>query len=281
MFALHQEDLRKGRKSCSNDDVLCILQIQRHDRFTAFVDHLCRTLGIGIILGSLGSETGGEENLPNEVVGGSKEFCESCRIWLAVELLCTWEWPGGNALIQVLPYLWSFARSRDGSCESSLLWGTIRALFVGSSNSNVSKAGGVSVPISAAVDNYRTVSEEPFLRALLSLLQGLLEKEDGWSIFDARVLFRLYVTQQEAADFVSPICAVQILPQVLAVLMPSLRKRGTGSDDADKDDEWQSFLQTAVSLWVQKAMTGPPLVALDSDSQISGIPPIPIIFYFR
>ncbi|CAM6128753.1 unnamed protein product [Calypogeia fissa] len=246
------------------------LKIQRHGRFVAFVDHLSRTLTVhDMFLGSQrGTEMIKEDNLPEKLAREPRLSGESCRTWVVVELLCTWEWPGGNALSQVLPYLWYIARSPEGSSEYSLLWGTIQGLFVGSSNSSGSNLD-TSLSSGAAEDD-GAGQKEPFLRALLVLLQGLLEKEDGWSIFDARSLFRLYITKHEAADFVSPICDVQILPRVLAVMMPILRKRGLESADTSSEEEWQSFLQTAVSLWVQKALTGPPLVAFETDPKISG-----------
>lgn len=212
-----------------------------------------------------------EDNSLDEFGGEPNISCEDSRIWLVVELLCTWEWPGGDALSQVLPYLWSLARSPAGDSEYNLLWGTLKGLFIGSSSSSGSKVNS-SVPIFAAVEDFCTGIEEPFLRALLVLLQGLTGKEDRWTVSDARLMFRAYATRQEAAEFVSPICDIKILPHVLTVLMPILRKRGIGSADTSVEEEWQSFLQTAVSLWVQKAMTGPPLVAFESDSQFSGMP---------
>lgn len=266
----HQPKILRRVPSCSTNDCSPVMQIQRHGRFVAFVDHLSRTLTLHeVFLGShRGTEMDKEDNLSEKLARESKLSRESCRTWVVVELLCTWEWPGGNALSQVLPYLWSIARSPEGSSEFSLIWGTIEGLFVGSSNSSGSNFT-TSISSVAAGDDDDAAPKEPYLRALLVLLQGLLEKEDGWSIFDARALFRLYVTKQDAADFVSPICDVKILPRVLTVMMPILRKRSIA--DTSSEEEWQSFLQTAVSLWVQKALAGPPLTAL-TGSEISGTP---------
>ncbi|BBN16555.1 E3 ubiquitin-protein ligase listerin [Marchantia polymorpha subsp. ruderalis] len=248
-------------------------QTRRHERFASFVDLLCRTLSPREVY--LGSSAPPDPEVNQDETKSiiDLELCsQSCRTWLVVELLCTWEWPGGTASQSVIPLLCSLSRTKRESTDFHLLWNVIETLFVGASNACNRDSSSENRSFTGFEDDKKSM-DEPFLRALLKLLKGLLEMEDGWSKADTRLLFRQFVTNQDVVTFVSPICDIRILPSVLSVLMPTLRRKPGSVEkiDSSVEEEWHSLLKTAVSEWLLLAMSATPLVACDEYSKYSGV----------
>ncbi|KAL3679930.1 hypothetical protein R1sor_022886 [Riccia sorocarpa] len=241
--------------TCRLPGILPDDQKAKNGRFASFVDVLSRTLSPReVFLGPSLPATDQEQDEASAVRVTDLSI-QPNRTWLVVELLCTWQWPGGGAPHSVLPFLYSLSRTNKQSDDSLLLWKVIETLFMGASQTV------------SAIENSKNM-EEPFLRALLKLLSGLLEMEDGWTKADTRRLFREVVTKEDSVNFVSPLCDIRILPSVLSVLMPALRRKASNAEDNEggAEEEWQLHLKNAVCGWLLLAKKTAPLVTYDDQS---------------
>ncbi|KAL2613161.1 hypothetical protein R1flu_024853 [Riccia fluitans] len=269
-----------NQPSCRLPGILLEDQKARHGRFVSFVDMLSKTLSPReVFLGPSIPFTHEKQDEPS-MPGVTDSSSQPCRTWLVVELLCTWQWPGGSVLNShsVLAFLCSLSRSNRQSSDSFLLWNVIETLFMGASQAASHDSSADFRPGFSPLENDKKSMEEPFLRALLKLLRSLLEMEDGWSKADTRKLFRELVTNHDSVNFVSSVCDIRILPSILSVLMPALRKKTGIIEDTDGgvEEEWQLLLKNAVCEWLLLAKATAPLVAHDDLSIDSGIKWIPV-----
>ncbi|KAG0592544.1 hypothetical protein KC19_1G261500 [Ceratodon purpureus] len=191
-----------------------------HQRFCAYADTLASYLG------------------PEKVYAGriSTSFDagnESCRVWLIIELLCSWEWPGGSASVHLLEFLCDTARNSTGKF-SPLLDMCFRSLL----------AGSVLAPL---------LEMSPFTNALLILLRALLDGEAVWRRQDAERFFFEYITKTSNVDDLPDAGLLQILPSVLLILMPVLR------NDVESLQYEGRTLKHTVCNWLNKALSFPPL----------------------
>lgn len=172
------------------------------------------------------------------------------RPWLAAEILCTWKWLGGSIFSSFLPSLISYVKSRDHGLSDSIL----RILLDGAL---VHGAGnGLNLLWHASADELEAV-EEPFLRALASLLSTLFQ-EDVWGNDKAASLFKLLLEKLYIGDAVNSNC-LEVLPSVVNILIVPL-VIGYGDSMNNQHDLYRlSEFHSATVDWIKKAISFPPL----------------------
>ncbi|GLT26789.1 hypothetical protein SLA2020_018310 [Shorea laevis] len=186
------------------------------------------------------------------------------RAWLAAEVLCTWKWPGGNALTSFLPTLTSFAKIENGSSLGCLLDSIFNilldgALFHGGSCSKCLS----TIPLTWG-EEFQDI-EEPFLRALIALLFTLF-KENMWGAEKAMTLFELLVNKLFIGEAVNTNC-LRIFPLILCTLMPpicTMSKSGECGSDDKHDMLEVNQIQHTIKSWLQRTLSFPPLLTWQS-----------------
>ncbi|KAH7440164.1 hypothetical protein KP509_04G094400 [Ceratopteris richardii] len=94
-------------------------QESRHGYFAAFIDEVASLLGWKVVIASTNTfDT--ERRLPMDK-GKYPESDSKYRIWLLIEMLCTWYWPGGSAVGTLLPFLVSCMDGMAKGCEVSII----------------------------------------------------------------------------------------------------------------------------------------------------------------
>src|ERR1044072_2242402 len=158
------------------------MQASGHQKFVALIDKLILKIGIDRVIAGCA--------MPNPSMFESQEVASSA--WLAAEILCTWRWPGNNAVSSFLPSLSAYAK-RCNSTQESLLDDIVSILVDGSL-----VYGGDSTTNSVSMWPVRANEvegiEEPFLKALVSFLSTLF-KENIWGTEKASNLIKLLVNK--------------------------------------------------------------------------------------
>ncbi|XP_041995812.1 E3 ubiquitin-protein ligase listerin isoform X1 [Salvia splendens] len=224
-------------------------QVPKNSKFVALVDKLISKLGFDrIIAGSVfeASASSAECSVDNLAISQSHYY----RPWLAAEILCTWKWLGGSIFSSFLPSLISNVKSRDHGLSDSIL----RILLDGAL---VHGAGnGLNLLWHASADELEAV-EEPFLRALASLLSTLFE-EDVWGNDKAASLFKLLLEKLYIGDAVNSNC-LEVLPSVVNILIVPL-VIGYGDSMNNQHDLYRlSEFHSATVDWMKKAISFPAL----------------------
>ena len=135
-----------------------------HTRFLIFVDRIGLALGKDkLLFGSLMKTS--HITMENMRITICKEIY-SCRIWCEIEALCTWKWPGGNAVQYLLPFLCECAKRYQSYPQQIMVNSFINILFVGELKGITL---GKSYPLNSWLifDNEVDKTEEPFLRDLV------------------------------------------------------------------------------------------------------------------
>lgn len=189
----------------------------------------------------------------------SSDMTMENHAWLAAEILSTWEWPGGSALTSFLPILCSYAKNemqylQEGGVLDMTVGILLDAALMEGKN-EVESASHVWLSSSDEVDHM----EEPFLRALLSLLTRLFN-DKIWLEDKARSLFELLMSKLLTGETVNINC-LRILPPIMSVFVRTLY--GSGSESTDdarflflRDDDQ---VQTAIIGWLERTLSYPPL----------------------
>ncbi|XP_042045298.1 E3 ubiquitin-protein ligase listerin-like [Salvia splendens] len=224
-------------------------QVPKNSKFVALVDKLISKLGFDrIIAGSVfeASPSSAECSVGNLAISQSHYY----RPWLAAEILCTWKWLGSSIFSSFLPSLISYVKSRDHGLSDSIL----RILLDGAL---VHGAGnGLNLLWHASADELEAV-EEPFLRALASLLSTLFQ-EDVWGNDKAASLFKLLLEKLYIGDAVNSNC-LEVLPSVVNILIAPL-VIGYGDSMNNQHDLYRlSEFHSATVDWIKKAISFPPL----------------------
>ena len=179
------------------------------------------------------------------------------RAWLVAEILCTWKWPGGNARGSFLPLFCAYVKR---SCShESLLDSTFNMLLDGallySSRAAQSFINIWPYPVSLLED-----IQEPFLRALASLLFSLLE-ENIWGRDKAISQFELLVSRLFIGEAVNIDC-LRILPLILSYLVRPMCERNSTFDDSGScsgDSLMENTFQSTIEGWLQRVLLFPSL----------------------
>eukprot|EP00268_Persea_americana_P004589 TRINITY_DN11476_c0_g1_i2.p1 TRINITY_DN11476_c0_g1~~TRINITY_DN11476_c0_g1_i2.p1 ORF type:complete len:1845 (-),score=356.21 TRINITY_DN11476_c0_g1_i2:119-5653(-) len=255
--------VKEGRRSATvkvatmNAD---IHEAQQHHQFVAFVQELISSLGFSrIIAGSVLSPiTSSVEEAPTYLV---PSFTFS-RGWLAAEMICSWKWHGGSALVSLLPYLTGYAKTLNSSLEDNLVYSLVNTLLDGAL---VQGATGQRSFFNAwtVTDDEVDNIQDPFLRGLVSILSSLMINGSTWGKDEASTLFTSIINKLFIGTTVNKSC-LRILPSILNVLIQPLRIRSTGgenlSDDVPHDPTKEESVHDIVVNWLQTALSSPPLV---------------------
>lgn len=231
------------------------MQEEKHKQVAAFADSLATYLG------------------PERVYSGCSPDSPATRsifqnVWLVIELLCTREWPGGSAQHNLVPFLCECARKSEGENFPLLLEVCLRSLFVGSSSFSSEYSTMASVDLWVDEEDVSKSESNPFTSALLLLLRALLDGEVAWGREDAQRLLFEYVVKSESAENFPLLCSNRVLPSVLSILMPVIRKQPTSmAEGVFKDGQ---SLRQAVCGWINTALEFPPLIASGADLTQSG-----------
>ena len=161
-----------------------------HTRFLIFVDRIGLALGKDkLLFGSLMKTS--HITMENMSITICNEI-SSCRIWCEIEVLCTWKWPGGNAVQYLLPFLCECAKRYQIYPQQIMVNSIINILFVGALKGITL---GKSYPLNywLIFDNEVDKIEEPFLRALVMLLAVLLNDSSVWTKADTSRLLHYFL----------------------------------------------------------------------------------------
>ncbi|GLJ37723.1 hypothetical protein SUGI_0766400 [Cryptomeria japonica] len=236
-----------------------------HTRFLMFVERIGSIIGKDkLFIGSLTRTSQiTVEHMSNQICNKKP----SCRIWLALEVLCTWRWPGGSAMEFLLPFLCECAKSGPGYPEWMMVNSIIDILFLGALKNNMSSR---FYPPNVWVisDDEVNKIEEPFLRALIMLLIVLFKDGIIWNSRDASRILQDYILKEEFLSiYVNTY--VRLLPHILNVLAPVVWKRTVDLEDCNKvlpmAEKNASNLEKAVCQWLERANSGPPLILCQKD----------------
>lgn len=231
-----------------------------HTRFLIFVDRIGLALGKDkLLFGSLMKTS--HITMENTSIPICNEI-SSCRIWLTIEVLCTWKWPGGSAVQYLLPFLCECAKRDPSHPQQIMVNSIINILFVGALTYSTL---GKSYPLNAWLISDKEVDkiEEPFLRALVMLLAVLFKDGSVWTKADASRLLR-YFLKKEFQNASTVNSFTRIIPHILQILVPIVRKRIVNSEESNQDfslaDLNTGNMQEGTCQWLQRAISGPPLI---------------------
>ncbi|KAH9309397.1 hypothetical protein KI387_037308 [Taxus chinensis] len=230
-----------------------------HTRLVMFVER------IGSILGKDKLFTGSPERTSQITEEQSNQICKkksSCRIWLAIEVLCTWRWPGGSAIQFLLSFLRECAKREPGHAEWMMVNAIIDILCLGALKNNTS-INFYPLNVWVISDDEVDKIEEPFLRSLVMLLIVLFKDGTVWNKGDALRILNDYILKDDFLNNSVKIY-VRLLPHILNVLAPVVWKRRVNLEDCNKDlsmaEENASSMQKAACQWLERAKSGPPLI---------------------
>ncbi|XP_021750254.1 E3 ubiquitin-protein ligase listerin-like [Chenopodium quinoa] len=244
------------------EGVITDIQILQSQVFVALVDKLISEMGINrVLVGSDLQAFAVEERGGNGLVSSQHEFS---RAWVVAEMLCNWKWPDGSALDTLLPSLSSHAKSESDGSLICLFDSTVNILLEGAlvcgTKSQLSFFN-TWPPSSKDLDYI----EEPFLRALVTLLftllnEGIWNQEKAVGLWEL-LLNKLYVGQEANMN------CLRILPPLVSVLAHFLF-HNKGSSDLVKDSLPDSFRETIVREWLEKTLTFPSLISWTSGEEM-------------
>ncbi|KAB5512949.1 hypothetical protein DKX38_029977 [Salix brachista] len=224
-------------------------------KFVSLVDKLILKIGINRVI------AGYVENTLSPPLNETTKEEITSRAWLAAEILCTWKWPGGSAVASFLPLLSAGCRSGNYPLQESLLDSIFNILLDGALVHGESGTHSSFNLWPAFGDELEKV-EEPFLRALLSLLVNMF-KENLWEGDKAIRLFDLLTHKLFIGEAVNQNC-LKILPAIVSVLVRPLCLRSIESEESSSDYQVASLgekrMQDTVKEWLRRILSFPPLV---------------------
>lgn len=234
------------------------IHVSGHHRFVSLIDKIISKAGLQKVVA--GHVTHACPSPPEETISEVPS-----RAWLAAEVLCTWKWPGGNALDSFLPLLCSHAKSRNLASQQNFLDSIFDILLDGALVHGGNSSQSL-FDIWPPLDDKVELIEEHFLRALVSLLVTLL-KNDIWERDKAMILFDLLVNKLFVGEAINKNC-LRILPPIITVLVRTLSYRSVGSNEygrgVDSDTSEGNQVQDTIRGWLQRTLLFPPLVTWQS-----------------
>ncbi|GBG80437.1 hypothetical protein CBR_g30901 [Chara braunii] len=197
------------------------------------------------------------------------------RAWLVVELLCAWEWPGGSAVSDVLPFLQSRSCGSSGE-DAATVKSVVDALFHGATKSHGD--GDCLRDVFSGwmcetwEDEYLDI-REPFLRGLVCVA-GCLVRKGVWAVEETWTLFYQYLRgMQTESSGVSGNDHDGVVVRVLRQVMPVLRGASVrGCEDMlDRRQNCQHLdseqLQGTVEVWLRQALDAVPILGSLQDAE--------------
>ncbi|XP_010535346.1 PREDICTED: LOW QUALITY PROTEIN: E3 ubiquitin-protein ligase listerin [Tarenaya hassleriana] len=222
---------------------LCELRKSKIQRFVSFINTLIVKMGI------------------RRFFVRYQDNKSSSRAWLAAEMLCTWEWPGGSVQSSFLPTLISYSKNEpsDGVLLNSIFDILLNGALAHEENDNQSLTN-TWIDLSNDVGDVK----EPFLRALLSFLFTLF-KENIWGGEEAAAVFKTMTDKLFIGEETSKNC-LRIIPLIMKIIILPLHSRNNNSDVHFEDI--QQELDVVLRGWLQKTLLFPPLVIWRSEEDM-------------
>ncbi|KAI3927104.1 hypothetical protein MKX01_029872 [Papaver californicum] len=230
-----------------------------HYQFVDFTAKLISKLGFGRVIAGCVQEASSSSLEVQETLSFS-------RSWLAAEVLCTWKWPGGSALGSFLPLLCEFAKAGNSYREENLLNSIVNTLLDGAlvNGDNVEPS---FLNVWPASDDEIESIQNPFLRALVSLLLALFIKDNIWTNDKAAVFLKCLNDKLFFGTAVNSRC-LRILPFLTSVIFRRLRRVPTESDeDAPLEFSKENQVHNIIQGWLQRTLSLPPLIVLQTDQE--------------
>ncbi|XP_008782594.2 E3 ubiquitin-protein ligase listerin isoform X1 [Phoenix dactylifera] len=229
----------------------------RHHQFVTFVDKIISSLGVGKVIAGVPDTPISTASPTSELVSC---FSSCTRAWLAAELLCTWKWRAGSASDSFLPSLSQYAESEASSSVINVLSSVVKILLDGALVHGA-YSQWISFNAWTVSDDDIESIQDPFLRALISLLLTLFVKDKIWGKSDADVFFEHVVGKLFVTTTVNRPC-LRILPFVLSVIIQPLLE-SSELDEAKEDVSLVTARDDLVSKnilsWLKTALTFPSL----------------------
>lgn len=233
-------------------------EICRHHNFVAFVAELTLKLGVSQVIAGCSSQNNPSTSLETQDLLAAPHSYS--RAWLAAEILCAWKWEVGHVLDSFLPLLSEF--TKEGANSSDYLLDSIVHILLDGALAHGTSNELCFPNVWLISDDEIEHIQEPFLRALVSLLSTLIVKDKVWGQNKCSVLFDHVVDMLFNGMMVNRNC-LRILPYIINILVQSLRRRGTVTDD--KDVPHFSFEENQVHAvihdWLQRALLLPPIIS--------------------
>ncbi|KAG0483597.1 hypothetical protein HPP92_011681 [Vanilla planifolia] len=228
------------------------LNEMRHRNFVAFVDKIISNVGVSKMIAGCHSQ----ESLDKDV-----QSLPSSRVWVAAEILCTWEWQGGNAMETLVPSLARYAKEEKSAVQLDVNSSLVKILFDGAVIHSVSNN---CVLLCSSISSVNIIEkiQEPHLRALLSLLHAFIVEENIWERHGIADFFKHVLDRLSLNGDVDRAC-LKILPFVTScVIMSSVFRRskfyGSTTDFSLVHSE-AVMLQECITNWLNAANSFTPL----------------------
>ncbi|XP_059626408.1 E3 ubiquitin-protein ligase listerin isoform X2 [Cornus florida] len=257
-------DLSIGERSATLNLESTSTNAMNH-RFVAMIDKLISKIGIDRVVAGSVSHT-----LPSSTTEATNELisaqANNSRAWLAAEILCTWKWHGGSALSSFLPLLSAYANSANYSSKGSLLDSIVQVLLDGALIQGASDELSFPNVWPPSYDQMESI-EEPFLRALASLLFTIFE-EKIWDKDKAMLLFKLLGSKLYIGAAVNSNC-LRIFPLIMSVLIRPLSIGSNESDGIVQPNPYEeNQMHDAIKDWLQRTLSFPPLTAWQTGEEM-------------
>ncbi|PIN19545.1 hypothetical protein CDL12_07776 [Handroanthus impetiginosus] len=221
----------------------------KNTKFIALVDKLISTIGFDRVVAGVISEAS-SASIKDPLTDLAINQSDYARPWLAAEILCTWKWFNGNVLHFFLPSFLGYVKKGDYGFADSILNILLDGALVHGAGS------GLNLLWQASLNELEAV-EEPFLRALLSLLYAFFQ-DSVWGTEKAISLFKLLLDKLYIADAANLNC-LRILPSIMNALVEPLSTEFEDSTDDQSAPYSQSELHTVTVDWLKRAVSFPPL----------------------
>lgn len=201
-----------------------------HQNFIAFINKLISCLGFSKVIG------GEIPKYPSSSL---------TREWLAAEILCTWKWQGGSAQHSFLPSLIEYIKE-----ESSFLASIAKILLEGTVLHGYGFNNSSWILFNSWFPSDQEVNkiQEPFLRALVTVLLVLSAKDNTHRKSDVSVFFKSVKGMLINAT-VTNRAYLRVLPYVMgAIIQPLCEKLDSdhGNDNVI-DGSLLGWLHTCIS----------------------------------
>ncbi|KAE9615114.1 hypothetical protein Lal_00048152 [Lupinus albus] len=232
-------------------------KVSGNRKFVALIDKLIVKIGIDRVFSACA--------MPNPSMPGRSQELAS-PAWLAAEILCTWRWPGDNAVSSFLPLLSAYAK-RSNSPQETLLDDILSILLDGSLVYGYSGTQSSVSMWPVLADEVEGI-EEPFLRALVSFLSTLF-KENIWEARKASNLIELLTNKLFIGEAVNTSC-LKILPLLISLVLEPFYRYAEPDKDVQPFSSEEKFVQNTVIDWLERALRLPPLVTWKTGRDMEG-----------
>lgn len=226
------------------------MQASGHHKFVSLIDKLISKIGLDKVVA--GYAANDFPSVPEETTNNGI----TSRAWLASELLCAWEWPGGSALTSFLPVLSAYAKSDKYVSHENFLDSVFHILLDGALVQGGNGSQG-QLNLWHALDD-KVEIEEPFLRALVSLLI-IVFRDNIWQREKAMTLFELLADKIFIGEAINMNC-LRILPPIMSVLIRSISS-GERTIDVDSDTSEGNQILDTIKSWLNRTLVFPPLIS--------------------